>query len=207
MSKRKPSRMMANPIGKRFGVLVVIRRAIPSDRPDLKRVGRHHWMVKCDCGQQKALRGSDFKWNRSRCGDTCTLIIKNTGMGRYPFELAVTRNLFLKTHSEVSRKHGKSFFALSFSQYAAIITKPCTYCGEPTSKAIKRQHYGQQESETFYCNGVDRIDSSKGYVLGNCAPCCTACNVAKNAHTLENFTSWVKQVYTHLILKGDYAEA
>lgn len=37
-------------------------------------------------------------------------------------------------------------------------------------------------------NGVDRKDNAKGYVTGNCLPCCWPCNYAKGSrYTYEQF--------------------
>lgn len=38
------------------------------------------------------------------------------------------------------------------------------------------------EKECFYCeikpaNGIDRMDSSIGHILGNCVPSCSKCNM------------------------------
>lgn len=43
-----------------------------------------------------------------------------------------------------------------------ILTKPCVYCGD-TNRI-----------------GCDRIDNSKGHVLGNVVPCCLECNNVRN---------------------------
>ena len=43
---------------------------------------------------------------------------------------------------------------------------PCAYCGIETIDAVKR-------------NGIDRLDSSVGYILDNCVPCCHMCNMMK----------------------------
>lgn len=66
-----------------------------------------------------------------------------------------------------SRKKG---WFLLFEEYAALIAKPCHYCGEDTSQAKG-------------C-GLDRLDNSKGYILGNVVSCCAICNTGRS----ENFT-------------------
>ena len=43
---------------------------------------------------------------------------------------------------------------------------PCVYCDKETIDAVKR-------------NGIDRLDSSIGYVLDNCVSCCQMCNMMK----------------------------
>lgn len=43
----------------------------------------------------------------------------------------------------------------------------------------------------FYCgansSGIDRLDSSKGYIYGNMVTCCTQCNYMKRDYTKEEF--------------------
>jgi hypothetical protein len=49
-------------------------------------------------------------------------------------------------------------FSLTVNDIAEIQTKPCTYGGQGEADGIRI--------------GVDRIDNSSGYVMGNCDPCC-----------------------------------
>lgn len=51
-------------------------------------------------------------------------------------------------------------------------------------------------------NGIDRVDSSKGYTLDNCVPCCSKCNYAKHEMSVEEFKEYITNVYQKLILKG-----
>ena len=44
-------------------------------------------------------------------------------------------------------------------------------------------------------NGLDRVDSSKGYVMSNVQPCCTRCNYAKHTGTVDEFFGWVARVF------------
>jgi hypothetical protein len=61
---------------------------------------------------------------------------------------------------------------ITFEQWLAIVEpKECYYCEGPLP-------------EVGY--GIDRIDSSKGYVEGNCVPCCTICNVMLLNHNNED---------------------
>lgn len=59
----------------------------------------------------------------------------------------------------------------------AFWQKPCHYCGDPI--------------ETV---GIDRVDSSKGYVPGNMVPCCSMCNFMKLTSSREDFIAKCKQV-------------
>ena len=46
-------------------------------------------------------------------------------------------------------------------------------------------------------SGIDRIDSSKGYVKGNVAACCRQCNFAKGSITVEKFKKHINKIYTY----------
>ena len=48
-------------------------------------------------------------------------------------------------------------------------------------------------------NGLDRVDSSKGYTIDNVVPCCAICNTAKNKMTQKEFKEWIKTVYENYV--------
>lgn len=78
-----------------------------------------------------------------------------------------------------SYKHGAKArglsFDLSFEEFCSFWQVDCSYCGDPIPTI-----------------GLDRVDSSKGYELGNVVSCCTMCNRMKLDHSFE-------QWQTHMI--------
>lgn len=82
-----------------------------------------------------------------------------------------------------------------------IVSQICFYCdheevdkGIPLRKTRKAQRKkngskGKINLNNLYyiANGIDRVDSSKGYTKENCIPCCRPCNVAKLDRTQEEF--------------------
>jgi hypothetical protein len=60
-----------------------------------------------------------------------------------------------------------------------LMAGPCHYCDI-------------LESGRF--NGLDRVDSLKGYTLENVVGCCRWCNRAKGQNTVEEFTAWLQWV-------------
>lgn len=46
--------------------------------------------------------------------------------------------------------------------------------------------------------GIDRKDSSLGYVHSNVLPACSACNWAKNNTSYEDFVAWIKRAAKHI---------
>jgi hypothetical protein len=52
-----------------------------------------------------------------------------------------------------------------------------------------------KEWSKFIYNGIDRVDSNKGYELDNCVPCCFTHNGMKSDLTKEDFLIAIKKVY------------
>lgn len=69
---------------------------------------------------------------------------------------------------------------LSFEDYVAFISESCHYCQGTLPEAG--------------C-GLDRVDSSRGYIKDNVRPCCETCNRAKGDLTEEKFMEWVGRIY------------
>lgn len=69
-------------------------------------------------------------------------------------------------------------FMLTKEILAEFTNKPCFYCGVKTP-----------------VNGVDRVDSSKGYVEGNMVSCCKYCNRAKSDLSQAEFFALCARVY------------
>ncbi len=65
-----------------------------------------------------------------------------------------------------AKTRGK-LFLLSRNEYENIINKPCYYCGNRLGKSVE------------FASGLDRLDNSVGYVIGNVVSCCTICNRIK----------------------------
>jgi hypothetical protein len=46
-------------------------------------------------------------------------------------------------------------------------------------------------------NGIDRMDNTKGYVLGNIVSCCTECNYVKRDKPFGEWMQWLDRVVEH----------
>ena len=71
---------------------------------------------------------------------------------------------------------------LTKEQFETITKQPCYYCGIMQDKGF---------------NGVDRMDSTKGYEIDNCVSCCTDCNMMKGAVDNITFIQRVEHILTH----------
>jgi len=81
-----------------------------------------------------------------------------------------------KSHAQRRNK----LFEITEIEFAKIITKPCTYCGESDERI-----------------GVDRIDNTVGYTKENSTPCCKMCNYMKNKYSVTDFLSHIRKIYIH----------
>lgn len=79
-----------------------------------------------------------------------------------------------------SAKKRNLFFGLDLAQFADFWKKPCTYCGSEIATV-----------------GIDRIDSEKGYIIGNLVSCCARCNEMKNDRTVNQWMADMKRVLNH----------
>lgn len=70
--------------------------------------------------------------------------------------------------------------------YDFIINQPCSYCKNNFDNG---------------CRGIDRIDSTLPYIMGNIAPCCYTCNMLKNVLNKDTFFEQLKKIYNFKILK------
>ena len=86
-------------------------------------------------------------------------------------------------HLKNSAKNRGLLVTISFSEFAKLNSLPCYYCGGELPKVG---------------SGVDRIDSSLGYISGNVLPCCEWCNKAKGVRSVEEFFTWITLAHSRL---------
>jgi len=71
-------------------------------------------------------------------------------------------------------------WGITDEQASSYIIEPCTYCNYlELDKAL---------------NGIDRLDSKKGYSLDNCVACCTHCNLMKGCYDPLTFIRRCKMI-------------
>ncbi len=181
-------------VGDVFGswtILALFRKAV--------RKGRHRTQRRalcfCACGTTKDIQLSTVVEGRS----------KSCGCGNYlkravdPTDRAVRRfhNRIIRT----AEKHGRSC-TLTPGDVESLMFGTCVYCGDtPKQSTPPRRHV---EGERPYAKqaplhlGIDRVDSSLGYDLGNVVTCCSLCNTAKLNLSLDAFKTHVAKMFNHL---------
>lgn len=75
-----------------------------------------------------------------------------------------------------AKKYKREFVLEINGNFTELTNSNCYYCGsKPSNRAELPRSYG-----AFIYNGIDRIDSNKGYIDGNMNPCCGKCNTMKS---------------------------
>ena len=175
----------ANLLGQKFNMLTVVEGYHDPEHSCMK------WICTCDCGSPKNVIaiGADLKRGR----------VKSCGCFRAN-HLQYGESAFNRLYNTYSRRARSKNLPFSFSkdEFKEITSLPCAYCGiEPKQVASKGNDrtYGE-----YIYNGIDRIDSNKGYEEGNVVPCCGQCNVAKNNYTYDEFMTWIHRLSKNLRL-------
>jgi hypothetical protein len=73
-------------------------------------------------------------------------------------------------------------FEITKEEYLLLVVSPCNYCGIIQEKGF---------------NGIDRLNSSIGYVKNNCVSCCAMCNYMKGCLNKDIFIQRVEHISTY----------
>jgi hypothetical protein len=169
-AKDKNGRFVLNDLtGQRFGKLLVVslQPRCPS--------GKTKWLCRCDCGKDKIVCSAHLlDGNQQSCG--CNRTNPLAGF------------IQILAHYRCSARKAGRVFALDDASFMFLTSSPCYYCGLPPSK-VRKSFCG-----AYTWNGIDRVDSTHGYELWNCVPCCHTCNIAKRAMTTSEFYAWIDRV-------------
>ena len=85
-------------------------------------------------------------------------------------------------------------FDLDFETFGRVTSSPCFYCGAEPASTMR----SQSKRVTYQYNGVDRLDNTQGYVLGNVVACCKQCNFSKREQSAHEFMTWALRMALHL---------
>jgi hypothetical protein len=183
--------------GKKFGKLLCIGRA----------VGDGNWRYKCDCGKSIVVNGFKIHWRKScGCLNAENALKRGSSMRKYDAVTITCEYLMYKNNAKQ-----RNWGVLQKSDWLKIVMQPCYYCGETDTrnratmesylrtrgKSLKPEEVKLYEVKM---NGIDRVDSLRGYVLNNMVPCCGVCNRMKNNFSNDVFMDKIKKIYEkHLV--------
>lgn len=174
--------MVKNLKDKRFG------RLVAKEHVGFNKSRNALWRCECDCGNEKVVASRDLQELRTQsCG--CYQQEQRGAYKKLPSGIAAMRALYL--HYKRKTKERGIYFNLSVEDFHKITSLDCVYCGTAPAQEQKIKN----NTGSYFFNGVDRVDSSIGYVIDNCVPCCWTCNRAKGNLSVKDFKEWIQRVY------------
>ena len=142
---------------------------------------RFYWKCLCDCGVIKNISDANLGRGTNSCGCLRIEFCKNKTM-------SIENNIRSATNC-VYRRNARNrnlAYDIDITLLWVLITSPCLYCGSPPSLVAKTSG-----GRSMLIGGIDRLDSSIGYSIENCVPCCKMCNSAKGNMTLLEFSTYI----------------
>lgn len=166
-------------VGQKFNLLTVL---------EIGECIRGHFklLCQCDCGNKKWIRNDVLLSGQTKsCG-----CLQRKNIGRNPIDFCLGKKCVKQSQNSKnvfnSIKRRANYrnigFSVTYEEFEKFYGKNCYYCNKEN------------------CIGLDRIDSSRGYLIDNIVTCCTLCNSMKNVLTQEDFYNHVRKIKDHLEL-------
>ena len=201
MLKGQKKGIPMNLVGNVYGRLTVLSLA----RRGTDERKYYYWLCRCSCGKEKVIHQELLRSGRTRsCG--CLLrdsrFAKNKNFDR---ELALLKILYSHLKKRNEKRFGSNGF-ISLMEFKKLSFSDCFYCGsKPASKQedvrheakVKRSGRIPVTDTVILFNGIDRVDSGKGYTINNVVTCCKHCNRAKNSLSQDDFKNLIKRIYSY----------
>lgn len=167
--------------GQKFNRWTVLGRAPNNKDSDAM------WFCNCDCGtSNRIVRGVVLRNGESKsCGcyqRECAQKLNQLPTGEGAF------NQMMNGYKQMAKARGLPF-EITKEEFKALTKRNCHYCGVAPSQVYRRKF-----GTTYTYNGVDRVDSSQGYKVSNCVPCCGVHNLMKLDMTVEQFIAACQSV-------------
>lgn len=176
-TKEKPE------VGKTYGQIKVV--AYLGLRARRNGVGHNHWWsIECVCGERLEIRQDLLSGSRrvKSCGHDRSenLRQKNKLKGVIPG----LQSMFTSYKQGAARRNLP--FELTKSEFYELISSNCYFCGVPP---VATGGYSGLPH-----NGIDRADSTIGYVKENCLPACAIDNFNKRSLPLAEYEAYLERV-------------
>ena len=182
-------------IGEKFGRLTVLE--------EIKQSGLYWLKCQCLCGKITfGPKSSITSGNKQSCGCLKGAIMSAVSLQYHslPGDEAAFRRLY--SHYRVQARNQGHVFELTPEEFRYITGLHCFYCGCAPAKSSKYRCRIRGTRQDYVYNGIDRINSAGGYTAENVVPCCSTCNRAKMALSVQDFYDWIRRVSAYLESKN-----
>lgn len=161
----------------------------------------YYYKYKCICGTIETATKHGLSQSKNRDTYCCSVCRKNKTSEwakwhsvKYidPIE-AKCSVLHSNYRSRAKRKNWE--FNLTFQEFKNLVLSNCYYCNLEPNKCRLDRAKSRKGISRIYFNGIDRIDSNKGYIINNVVSCCEDCNKAKRNLSNKQFLELIKRIY------------
>lgn len=155
----------------------------------MNKVRERRIYCRAGCGRSRPKRGTKKTWRCILCANKA-----RSERLKLPAGVSAFRSL-LRVYRSAAQLRGQKFF-ITESHFAALIKRPCYYCGAPPAGVHSTSSRSFSAADAIVYSGIDRINNRKGYVLGNVVPCCKRCNWSKRDMPLKEFFRMVALIHS-----------
>ena len=173
-----------------FSRLTVLREVEPLK--SAQNASRKRYEVACECGNIFVTTGTALRIGKATECVSCACKKRPQSTPIYTQE----ERMFKKVVQASAKARGIEC-TITVEDYINTATKNCHYCG---ASPVPIDYLTRKEEIPIPVNGIDRQDSSLGYILNNIVPCCRTCNTMKNDLTVENFLQHTQRIVSYSIL-------
>lgn len=165
-----------------------------------------YYRVRCRCGYEKDIKINDLLLKKSLSCNSCSRRVKHPNhpknrIGNKSHNWKGTHDIPLRQYTMVCEraKRTKKELNITIEDLQSQWTKQtgkCVYTGRAllfNSKAFKTQ----KATKDFHFASLDRIDSSKGYIVDNIQWVCQSVNIAKQRLSHSEFLRLISDIYKH----------
>lgn len=176
-------------LGERYGRLVI--------QDIFNEKGRILAYCLCDCGKKKKILIWSLRRGKTKsCGCLQRERAKRIGFKSLLPKGEAPLNILFAYYKKAAKKRDIPF-AISRDDFKNLVNGNCYYCDEKPSMEI----FSRYKNDRIKYNGVDRVNNTLGYIIGNCVSCCEFCNKAKRDLSLIDFFSKVSRIYNFSEIK------
>lgn len=172
-----------------------------------KKQNKIIWTCICDCGQTVDVVSQSLRLGTTQSCGCIRIEHPNKYLGK---PKSVSGLNYLYSNYKIRSKKINREMSISLESFKRLTSSSCHYCFKEPSQIIKpssRKSYGGRGAYTY--NGLDRKDSSKGYIEENVVPCCKICNRAKMNLSYDDFIEWIRRFQlkeSHIELKPNFSK-
>lgn len=140
------------------------------------------YRCRCECGNETFVNSADLKRGQTK---SCGCLNQELRRNRKKHSGNVAINSQIDSYRRSAIKRNLEW-SLNRDLAVSLFLSNCHYCGSKPSRLAKTHG-----PDTALVNGIDRVDSSKGYRQDNCVSCCKVCNYAKSDMSSEDWEAWL----------------